>query len=126
MPIEYQPFDTFRSTVQQLVAPEDLAEQLVPYFRDQVGNALSDIQTLIEGFRSFNLQFITKEDVNEFCAASIFPGPVGKVTQVFAYKPGKDCQKFYYQRVSTAALDCWLERQRCTLCNAATGKHVAG
>jgi hypothetical protein len=120
MPIEYQPFDTFRATVQQLVAPEDLAEQLVPFFRDQVGNALADIQTLIEGFRSFNLQFITKDDVNEFCAASIFQGPVGKVTQIFAYKPGKDCKKLYYQRTSVAAVDCWMERQRCALCNATT------
>jgi hypothetical protein len=120
MPIEYQPFDTFRATVQQLVAPEDLAEQLVPFFRDQVGNALADIQTLIEGFRSFNLQFITKDDVSEFCATSIFQGPVGKVTQIFAYKPGKDCRKLYYQRTSVAAMDCWMERQRCVLCNATT------
>lgn len=120
MPIEYQPFDTFRATVQQLVAPEDLAENLEAYFRDQVGNALVDIQTLIEGFRSFNLMLLSKEDVNEFCAASIFPGPAGKVTQLFAYKPGKDCKKFYYQRTSVAAVDCWMERQRCTLCAAAT------
>jgi len=118
MPIEYQPFDTFRSTVQELVAPEDLAEQLAPYFRDQVGNALSDIQTLIEGFRSMNVMLFGKADVNEFCAASIFQGPVGKVTQLFAYKPGKDCRKLYYQRTSVAAVDCWMERQRCVLCNA--------
>jgi hypothetical protein len=118
MSIEYQPFDTFRSTVQQLVAPEDLAEQLAPYFRDQVGNALSDIQTLIEGFRSMNVMLFGKADVNEFCAASIFQGPVGKVTQLFAYKPGKDCRKLYYQRTSVAAVDCWMERQRCVLCNA--------
>lgn len=117
MPIEYQPFDTFRSTVKQLVAPEDLAERLEAPFRDYVGNALSDIQTLIEWFRSFNVQFYTKDDVTDFCAASIFQGPVGKVTQLFAYKPGKDCKKLYYKRVSLAAIDCWMERQRCVLCN---------
>lgn len=119
MPIEFQPFSTFRTTVQELVAPEDLAEELEPLFRDQVGNALSDIQTLIPWFRGFNLQFITKETVNEFCNASVFQGPVGKITQLFAYKPGIDCKKFYYQRKSPAALDCWMERQRC-LCPATT------
>jgi len=120
MPIEYQPFSTFRSTVQQLVAPEDLAEQLEAYFRDQVGNALCDIQTLIPWFRSMNVQLFGKADLNEFCAASIFQGPVGKVTQLFAYKPGVDCKKFYYKRSSVAAVDCWMERQRCVLCKATT------
>lgn len=120
MPIEYQPFSTFRTTVQQLVAPEDLAEQLEAYFRDQVGNALCDIQTLIPWFRSMNVQLFGKVDVNEFCAASIFQGPVGKVTQLFAYNPSnKDCKKFYYKRSSVAAVDCWMEHQRCVLCNAA-------
>jgi len=118
MPIEYQPFETFRSTVQQLVAPEDLAENLAAPFRDYVGNALSDIQTLIVGFRGMNVQLFAKSDVNEFCGTSIFQGPVGKVTQLFAYKPGRDCRKFYYQRTSVDAVDCWMERQRCVLCNA--------
>jgi hypothetical protein len=118
MPIEYQPFSTFRTTVQQLVAPEDLAEQLEAYFRDQVGNALCDIQTLIQWYRSMNVRFFRKSDVDEFCAASIMDGPVGKVTQLFAFKPGADCKKYYYQRKSVAAVDCWMEQQRCVLCDA--------
>lgn len=116
--IEYQPFSAFRTAIQQLVAPEDLAENLEAYFRDQVGSGLCDIQTLIERYRSFNLRFFRKEDVSEFCAASIFEGPVGKVTQLFAYKPGKDCRKFYYKHASLAEIECWQERQRCVLCNA--------
>jgi len=114
--IEYQPFALFLSTVQRLVAPEDLGEELTPFFRDQVGNALADIQTLIPWFRNFNVNAYTKEDVEEFCSASIFTGPVGKITQLFAYTPGRECKKYYYKRVSTSALDCWLERQRCVQC----------
>ena len=69
MSIEYQAFSTFRDTVQELVAPEDLGEELEPYFRDQVGNALADVQTLIPWFRGFNVNFFGKGDVQEFCAA---------------------------------------------------------
>jgi hypothetical protein len=117
MPIEYQPFSDFRSLVQQIAAPEDLAENLETPFRHWVASALADVQLLIPWYRSFNLQFVTKSGVNEFCNASIFEGPVGKVTQLFAYKPNIDCKKFYYKRVSPAAIDCWMERQRC-LCPA--------
>lgn len=119
MPIEYQPFSTFRSSVQAIVSPEDLAEELETPFRAWVSAALADIQTLIPWYRSFNLQFIEKGMVNEFCNASIFQGPAGKVTQLFAYKPLVDCKKFYYKRSSIAGLDCWMERQRC-LCPATT------
>lgn len=115
-PIEYQFFSDFLAVVQPLVAPEDLGENLVPYFRDQVGNALADIQTVIPWFREFNIDVQTKECVHEFCAASIFQGPVGKIAQVFAFKPGLDCRKFYYKRVSTSEMDCWVERQRCVQC----------
>lgn len=118
-PIEYQPFSTFYSTVEELVAPEDLGAELTPFFRDQVGNALADIQTVIPWFRTFNVELLDKGGVDEFCNASVFQGPPGKVTQVFAYKPGLDCRKYHYTRTSTAALDCWMERQRC-LCPATT------
>lgn len=115
--LEYQSFDTFRSTVQGLVAPESLAEELIPFFRDQVGNALADIQTLIPGTRVMNVSMYDKADSTEFCAASILNGPAEKITQVFAFKPGLDCRKYFYKRVDTAAIDCWQEQQRCVLCN---------
>ena len=118
MPIEYQPFSVFRSAIQSIVSPEDLAEELETPFRHWVAAALADVQLMIPWYRSFNLQFITKGAVNEFCNASIFEGPVGKITQLFAYKPDIDCKKFYYKRTSPAAIDCWMERQRC-LCPAA-------
>jgi hypothetical protein len=111
--IEYQTFDDFRDAVQALVAPEDLAENQEDWFRDQVGNALADLQTLIPWLRTFNVNGYTKTDVEEFCNTSVFDGPTGKITQLYAYKPGKDCKKLYYKRVSPAAVDCWMERQRC-------------
>lgn len=116
MPIEYQSFSDFLAVVQPLVAPEDLAESMQGYFRDQVGNALADMQTLIPWMRSFNFSVFNKSQVNEFCAASVFQGPVGKITQLFAYKPGRDCKKMYYKRVASSEVDCWMERQRCVQC----------
>lgn len=119
MSIQYQTFSAFKSVVQPIVAPEDLGEELVPYFRDQVANALADIQTIIPWTRTFNVMFRTKTQVNEFCNASIMEGPVGKISEVYAYKPGIDCKRYYYKRVTPAAIDCWTERQRC-MCPATT------
>jgi hypothetical protein len=116
MSIEYQRFDDFLAVVQPLVAPEDLGENLFDYFRDQVGNALSDLQTLVPWIRTFNVNVFTKNEVEEFCAASVFQGPLGKIVELFAYKPGMDCRKKHYKRVSSAAVDCWMERQRCVQC----------
>lgn len=114
--IEYQTFTDFYEVVKDLVAPEALAEELADYFRDQIGNALADIQTLIPWTRGFNTSIYTKAEVEEFCATSVFQGPVGKITQLFAYKPGRDCRKIHYRRVSTAKIECWVEAQRCVQC----------
>jgi len=115
--IEYESFTTFHEKVKALVAPEGLAESMETYFRDQVGNALADIQTLIPLTRQMNVRFVQKEDVVEFCGASSFDGPLGKISQVFAYKPGSDCRKYYYKYVMPEAMDCWQARQRCVLCD---------
>jgi len=116
MPIEYETFSQFLTTLETLVAPEDVAENMEAYFRDQVSAALADIQTFIPWVRGFNVNVYTKDEVVEFCAASIFDGPVGKITQLFAYKPGRDCKKLYYNKVTTSKMDCWVEAQRCVQC----------
>lgn len=117
--VEYQNFSDFHEAVKALVAPEGLGEELIIFFRDQVGNALADIQTLIPQARVMNVSMFDKSDATEFCGASILNGPAEKVTQVFVYLPGTDCRKYFYKRVDTAAIDCWQERQRCVLCAAA-------
>jgi len=111
--ITYQPFTTFHDTIKAIVAPEGLAENLIVPFRAYVCAALCDIQTWIKWYQGINVRFITKGDINEFCGTSIFQGPQGRVTQLFAFKPGRDCARYYYKRVSTAEIDCWMERQRC-------------
>lgn len=115
--IDYQTFLTFHNAVRANVAPEGLAENLIVPFRSWVGYALSDLQTLIPWYRAFNVQLYAKTDVDEFCSTSYFQGPQGKITQLFAFKPDVDCKRLYYQKKSPAALDCWMERQRC-LCPA--------
>lgn len=115
--ITFITFSEFLTAVKAEVAPEGLAENMETPFRSWVAYALADIQTYIPWYRSFNAQFVTKGDVYEFCNASIFQGPRGKITQLFAYKPGVDCAKYHYTRASVAAIDCWMERQRC-LCAA--------
>ena len=114
--IEYQTFDEFHTRLKTLVAPEGVGEALQDVFRNEIANALADLQTLIPWTRGFNVDVFKKNDVDEFCAASVFQGPVGKITQLFAYRPGRECKKFYYKRVSTAKMDCWVEDQRCVQC----------
>jgi hypothetical protein len=111
--LQFQTFATFREEMKLLVAPEGLADNLEDYFINVVKAGLSDLQTLLPWYRTFNVNFYQKSDVNEFCSTSIFQGPVGKVTQLFAFKPYIDCKKFFYKRSSPAALECWAERQRC-------------
>lgn len=114
--IEYQTFADFHTTLKTLVAPEGVGEALQDVFRNELANALADLQTLIPWTRGFNVNIYTKSDVEEFCAASVFFGPLGKITQLFAYQPGRDCKKLHYKRVSTAKIDCWIEAQRCVQC----------
>jgi len=115
--LSFQTFAAFLAAVKANVAPERLARSMNTPFRSWVGYALSEIQTIVPWYRDFNVRFIQKEDVNEFCAASHFQGPVGQIAQMFAYKPDVDCKKFYYQRRPQSSVDCWMERQRC-LCPA--------
>lgn len=114
--IEYTTFTEFVEQLKTLVAPEALGEELEDYFREQIGCGLCDLQTLIPWTRSFNVSIFTKAEVEEFCATSVFQGPIGKITQMFAYKPGRDCKKLHYRRVSSAKVDCWIEKQRCVQC----------
>lgn len=115
--ISYITFDTFHDRVKAEVSPEGLAENLITPFRNWVGVGLSEVQVWIHWYREFNARFITKSDVTEFCGTSIFQGPRGKITQLFAYRSGTDCRRFHYKRVSQAEVDCWMDRQRC-LCPA--------
>lgn len=117
MSITYIPFSTFHDQVKDEYAPEGLAENLLTPFRSWVSYGLAQAQQYVHWYRSFNARFITKGDVNEFCGTSIFQGPAGKITQLFAYKPSIDCKRLHYKRVSTAEVDCWMGRQRC-LCPA--------
>lgn len=114
--IEYQAFSDFQTTLKTLLAPEGLAEALEDLFRSELSSALADIQTLIPWTRGFNVNIYTKAEVEEFCSTSVFQGPLGKVTQLLAYRPGRDCKKFFYKRVSSAKIDCWVESQRCVQC----------
>lgn len=114
--IEYQAFSDLQETLKTLVAPEGVGEALQDVFRNELANAMADIQTLIPWTRGFNVNAYTKNDVEEFCAASVFEGPTGKITELFAYLPGRDCKKLHYKRVSSAKIDCWIEAQRCVQC----------
>lgn len=114
--IEYESFEDFLTRITDLVAPEGIAENLEDFFREQAATALADLQTLIPWTRSFNVNIYTKAEVEEFCAASVFQGPLGKIVELFAYKPGRDCKKLHYKRVATSKIDCWIETQRCVAC----------
>lgn len=107
-------FNAFLTEVTRIAHPERLASNLRPYFRNAVCNALIDIQTFVPPTRDFHHDFFCQVGMQDFCNAGIFNGPRGIIQRVFAFKPGKDCRKFHYDRVSTNFIDCWIEKQRCT------------
>jgi hypothetical protein len=111
--IEYQTFTTFHNAVRDNVMPEGLAEGLIAPFRAWVTYALANIQQFVPWYRDFNVQFYNKSQVYEFCNTSVFQGPQGKISQLFAFKPYLDCKRFHYRMRTQAAMDCWMERQRC-------------
>lgn len=115
--LTFQTFATLLTNVKRNVFPEGIAEKVQIPYRSWVGVALSEIQTLVQWYQDFQVRFIQKGDVSEFCSTSVFQGPVGQIATLFAFKPGVDCKKFYYQRRAQTAVDCWMERQRC-LCPA--------
>lgn len=106
-------FDTFYTRVKAIVAPENIGENQIPILRSAIMNGLIAVQTDIKCYRDFHVDFITKSYVRDFCNTDIFTGPRGVILQVYAYKPGKDCTKYFYTRKSTEFIQCWIDEQRC-------------
>jgi hypothetical protein len=110
------PFQQFRSEVKRIAAPESLGENLNDYFNSAVVNGLISVQTFIECYRDYHVDFYGKDAVTDFCGADILNGPRGIVTSVFAYKPGTECTKRFYDRRSTEFIECRIEESRCANC----------
>lgn len=113
-------FSSFYRDIKAIAVPEGLGTNVEPAFRNYVTNGLIRTQTFIPCLRSSNIDFQCQMDARDFCNAAILDGPDGMILQVYVFKPGKDCRKFYYDPVSTNFINCWVEEQKCTLCDATT------
>lgn len=111
-------FSSFYRDIKAISVPEGLGTNVEPAFRNYVTNGLIRTQTYIPCLRSNSIDFQCQIDAKDFCNAAILDGPDGMIQQVYAFKPGKDCRKYYYEPVSTNFINCWIEEQKCTLCDA--------
>src|ERR1044072_3901910 len=111
------PFTTFYNNVLDEAVPEGLAENLQATFRTAIVNALIEVQTTVPCYRDFHIDFFTKRDCQEYCDLFIINGPRGTIKQIYAFKPGEDCKKYYYARKGSQFIQCWTAEQKCVRCN---------
>lgn len=97
--------------------PDGEAENLVNTHNSYIKDALINLQTYVPCLRDNNVDFYGKDTMQEWCNIDIFTGQRGSIHAVYAFKPGTDCRKFYYDPKSTAFIDQWIEKQRCTNCS---------
>lgn len=115
--MSFIPFSEFRDRVQAIVFPEGEAENLVSTHNSYIKDALINLQTFVPCLRDNNVDFYRKDAMQEWCNIDIFNSQRGSIHAVYAFKPGTECKKFYYDPKSTAFIDQWIERQKCTNCS---------
>lgn len=114
--ITYITYEEFKARVKAIVFPEGEAENLVGTHNSYIDEALINLQTHVACLRENNVDIISKEDVREQCNADFINGPRGVIQSVYAFLPGTECRRYFYDPKSPAFIDCWMARQSCTTC----------
>jgi hypothetical protein len=123
--LSFIPFSEFATNVRSIVFPEGEAENLVAAHNSYIKDALINLQTFVPCLRDNNVDFYHKEDMQEWCNVDIFTAQRGVIHAVYAFEPGTDCKKFFYDPKSTAFIDQWIDRQKCTSCGDSTDPDIS-
>lgn len=118
--MSYITYEVFKERVKEIVFPEGEAENLVSTHNSYIVEALINLQTNIPCLRENNVDVYTKEDVREQCNADFVTGPRGVIQAVYAFLPGSDCARYFYDARNQAFVDCWMAKQSCVTCNDQT------
>lgn len=114
-----QTFQQFFRDIKQIAVPERIGANVESAFRNYVVNGLIRTQTYIPCLKDKNVDFFVKAEAKTFCNVDIFNGPRGVIGALYAFKPGLDCRKYFYDPVTPNKINCWIETQRCQ-CDEAT------
>lgn len=106
-------FADFFTAVKQVAVPEGVGVNVENAVRDYVVNGLMRTQTFIPCLKNQNVDFFLKASAKEFCGVDIINGPRGIIQGVYAFKPGADCKKYFYDQVHPDQINCWIEKSRC-------------
>lgn len=115
--MSFIPFSEFATSVRSVVFPEGEAENLQTTHNSYIKDALINLQTFVPCLRDNNVDFYRKENMQEWCNIDIFTAQRGVIHAVYAFLPGTDCKKFFYDPKSTSFIDQWIDRQKCTNCS---------
>lgn len=110
-------YSAFETAVRALAFPEGEAEELVATHQAYIKEALINLQTYVPCLRDNNVDFYEKTDVQEWCNTDFTYINRGAVQAVYAFKPGRQCRRHFYDPKSAAFIDCWIEQQRCVTCS---------
>jgi len=109
-------YNAFATAVKAIVFPEGEAENLQTTHNSYIEDALIDLQTYVPCLRDNNVDFKTKEDFQEWCNTDFTFVQRGQIHAVYAFKPGKQCRKLYYNPKSAPWIDSWMQKQSCVAC----------
>lgn len=110
-------FAEFKERVKAIVFPEGEAENLVATHDSYIVEALISLQTTIPCLRNYNVTFLDKADVREQCSANFAQIERGIVTRVYAFLPGSDCKRYYYEPRNIGFIENWMKSARCVTCS---------
>lgn len=114
--MSFIPYNEFKDLVKAIVFPEGEAENLFTTHDSYIQDALIDLQTFVPCLRDNNVDFYDKTDFQEWCNTDFTYIPRGVVHAVYAFLPGKQCKKLFYDPKSVAWVDSWMQKQRCVTC----------
>lgn len=113
-------YNAFAATVRAIAFPEGEAENLVQTHDNYIQGGLIDLQTYVACLRDNNVDFKTKADFREWCNTDFTYVNRGQIHAVYAFKPGKQCRKLYYNPKSVSWIDSWMQKQSCVRCSPQT------
>ncbi len=107
----------FVENVRSNVFPDGEAENLRTTHENYIKEALIDLQTFVPSLRDNNVNFYGKEDFQEWCNTNFANIERGVVHAVYAFKVSTGCKRFHYHPKSTAFISCWIDSQKCVVCD---------
>lgn len=124
--VVYTTWLAFKAKVRKIGWPEGIGEQ-VKYAHDSyMVNAIIKAQRFIECLRNTQATFYYKQQSNDNCGISTILGPRGRISAVYAFKPGENCKKFFYNSKTPQFVSCWSANNSCQWENPDTIEYQNG